>query len=177
MNVYIYMHPLIIYLFIRYTHTGRAVAKTRVKRRTLAPEWGEIFIFETPTIVAGGWEGPIVPALPKFATLEVRVPFFGLCSVDFKCIRMDESRTIQRIYPVLHMHTNTQIFDQESLGRDRFLGRVVLPLHPLYQRPNTCVPTPTHHQHALHIQFTSPSSSSSKYNTTVHSIHTPHIHI
>lgn len=36
------------------------MAKTRVKRRTLAPEWGEIFIFEA------------THPLPKFATLEVR---------------------------------------------------------------------------------------------------------
>lgn len=40
--------------------SGRAVAKTRVKRRTLAPEWGEIFIFEATA------------PRPKFATVEVK---------------------------------------------------------------------------------------------------------
>jgi hypothetical protein len=44
-------------------------------------------------------------------------------------------------YPRPYTYTS-QLFDWESLGRDRFLGRVVLPLQPLYQRPNVYVDAP-----------------------------------
>lgn len=46
------------------TPPGRAVARTRVKRRTLNPEWGEIFIFDTAA------QAMDRSAL-KFATVEV----------------------------------------------------------------------------------------------------------
>jgi hypothetical protein len=52
------------------------VARTRVKRRTLSPEWGEIFIFDTAASIASATASasssfPSSSHAVKFATLEV----------------------------------------------------------------------------------------------------------